>query len=150
MTCDEFWQKYKKENNLSEAMKYNGEFSFGFDEKSISEMNALVLAGLKKIMATPLQTYSIDNMPVPKTGNHYVITGVNEEPVCIIKDVNVSIMAFKDVTWQIAEKDGESSCIEEWRENYREYIEDEADVVGFEFSEDTPIVIEEFEVVYKA
>ena len=58
--------------------------------------------------------------------------------------------AFKDVTWQIAEKDGESSSIEEWRENYREYLEEEADIVGFEFSEDTPVVIEEFEVVYKA
>ncbi|MBQ0002560.1 MAG: ASCH domain-containing protein [Treponema sp.] len=150
MTCDEFWIKYKKETNQNENLKYNGEFSFGFDEKSITEMNSLVLAGLKKIMVTPLETYSIDNSPVPRTGNHYVITGINEEPVCIIRDVDVSVMAFKDVTWQIAKKDGEASSIEEWRENHKEYLEEEAEIVGFEFSENTPVVIEEFEVIYKA
>lgn len=150
MTCDEFWVKFKTDTNQSENLKYNGDFSFGFDEKSIAQMNSLVLSGLKKIMVTPLETYSIDKSPVPRTGNHYIITGINEEPVCIIKDVNVSIMAFKDVTWQIAQKDGEASSIEEWRENHIEYLEEEAEISGFEFSENTPVVIEEFEVIYKA
>jgi len=58
-------------------------------------------------------------------------------------------MAFKDVTWEYARKEGEDQNIEQWRENHIEFFKDEADLMGYDFSEDMPVVFEEFEVVYK-
>ena len=57
-------------------------------------------------------------------------------------------MAFKDVTWDIAQKEGEYSNIEQWRQEHIEFFEDEAALMGYEFSEDMPLLFEEFEVVY--
>ena len=86
---------------------------------------------------------------VPKKNNYYVLTDSMEQAVCIIKDVNVSIMAFNQMYWELAQKEGEDSSMEEWRESHREYFEDEAIELGTEFNDSSLIVFEEFEVVYK-
>ena len=39
--------------------------------------------------------------------------------------------------------------MEQWRQSHIEYFEEEADIIGYNFSESMPIVFEEFEVVYK-
>lgn len=149
MNANEYWVKYKKENNLSDSLKYNGELQFGYDADSTNQLNALVLCGVKKATCSLFESYELDMMSVPKINDYYVITDFKDQAVCIIKDVNVSTMAFKQMYWELAQKEGEDSSMEEWRENHREYFEDEAIDLGIEFNDNTLIVFEEFEVVYK-
>lgn len=148
MTADEYWVKYKKEKNLSADLKYNGELQFGYDKDSIRQLNALVLSGLKTATCSSLASFEMDMMPVPKIGNHYVLTDEKDQAVCIIKDTNVSTMAFKEMYWELAQKEGEESSLEEWRETHSEFFEDEAAELGYDFNQNTLIVFEEFEVVY--
>ena len=132
-----------------QAFKYNGELQFGYDADSINRLNALVLCGVKKAACSTLVSYELDMISVPKKNNYYVLTDSMEQAVCIIKDVNVSIMAFNQMYWELAQKEGEDSSMEEWRESHREYFEDEAIELGTEFNDSSLIVFEEFEVVYK-
>lgn len=149
MDANEYWIKYKKENNLPDGFKYNGELQFGYDADSINRLNALVLCGVKKAACSTLVSYELDMISVPKKNNYYVLTDSKEQAVCIIKDVNVSIMAFNQMYWELAQKEGEDSSMEEWRESHREYFEDEAIELGTEFNDSSLIVFEEFEVVYR-
>lgn len=149
MTADEYWTKYKKEKNLPEDAKYNGEFQFGYDADSINQMNSLVLCGIKKGICSSLISYEMDMIAVPKKGDYYVLVDSKDQAVCVIKDVEVSTMAFKQMYWELARKEGEDSSMEEWRENHLDYFEDEAAELGYEFDENSLIVFEEFEVVYK-
>lgn len=149
MDANEYWVKYKKANNLPDNFKYNGELQFGYDADSINQMNALVLCGVKKATCSLFESFDLDMIPVPKTNDHYVLIDSKDQAVCIVKDVNVSIMAFKQMYWELAQKEGEDSSFEDWRENHIEYFEDEAIDLGIEFNENSLIVFEEFEVVYK-
>lgn len=149
MEANEFWIEYKKEKKLPDNLKYHGELQFGYDDKSIAELNALVLCGVKKATCSSLISYEMDMLNVPKINDYYVVTDQNDQAVCIIKDVNVSIMAFKQMYWELAQKEGEDSCMEDWRENHREFFLEEAEELGYDFDDNTLIVFEEFEVVYK-
>ena len=149
MDANNYWIKYKKENNLPDNLKYNGELQFGYDESSINELNALVLCGIKKATCSLFDSFELDMIDVPKTGNYYVLTDSKDNAVCIIKDVNVSIMAFNQMYWELAKKEGEDSDMEQWRESHRDFFEEEAYELGVDFNESSLIVFEEFEVVYK-
>ena len=60
----------------------------------------------------------------------------------------MNIVPFNEVTWEMAQQEGEDENLEGWREKYREYLEDEGAVVGFEFSPDIRLVFQTFHVVY--
>ncbi|MBR0155770.1 MAG: ASCH domain-containing protein [Treponema sp.] len=149
MTSDEYWQKFLKETGKDPGLKYHGEFQFGLEEEHDKSLSSLVLSGAKTAVTSSLYAFQIDMESVPKKGNYYILTDDKDSPLCVIHEINVTIMAFKDVTWEYARKEGEDQNIEQWRENHIEFFKDEAELMGYDFSEDMPVVFEEFEVVYK-
>lgn len=150
MTVDEYWRKFLKDTGRKETLKYNGEVSFGYDAASINQLNALVLSGQKTATCSALQAYDINMDRIPKAGEYYIVTDFNEEPVGIIEDTNISILPFKNVTWELARKAGEENSIEEWRQTHKEFFTEEGRMMGYDFSEELPVVFEEFTCVYKS
>ncbi len=149
MNANDFWIKFKKEKNYPDTLKYHGELQFGYDEITTNQLNSLVLCGIKKATCSSLESFELNMLSIPKAGYYFVLTDFQDNAVCIIKDVNVNIMAFKQMYWELAQKEGEDSNMEQWRERHIESFEDEAIELGYEFNEDTLIVFEEFEVIYK-
>lgn len=149
MDTNEFWNKFISETNASPNLKYSGDYQFGYTENSMTPITSLVLAGKKTAICSSLISYDVDKLPVPKINDYYVITDTNDNPVCIVKNIAVTKIAFKDVTWNLAQKEGEDENMEQWRKSHIEYFTEEADIIGYKFSESMPIVFEEFEVVYK-
>jgi uncharacterized protein YhfF len=49
----------------------------------------------------------------------------------------------------MVKKEGECATMGEWKEKMQEYIEDEAHVLGFEYSPDIKLVYQTFKVIYK-
>lgn len=147
MNADDFWVKYKKENNLPSTLKYNGELCFGEDSKSNKQMSALVLSGIKKATCTLFESYALDMINLPKIGDYYILTDTKDQAICVIKNVNVSIMAFNQMYWELAKKEGEASSMDEWQDIHFELFEEEAIDLGIEFTKSSLIVFEEFEVV---
>ena len=48
----------------------------------------------------------------------------------------------------MAQKEGEDSSLDEWKEKQKENLEDEGSILGFSFSEDLKLVYQTFRVVY--
>ncbi|MGN0740997.1 MAG: ASCH domain-containing protein [Treponema sp.] len=149
MTVDEFWQKFLKDSNKRPDLKYNGEFQLGEGTENICELTALVLAGKKTAACSSLYSFDIDMMRRPEKNDYYIITDAGDNPVCVIRNTNVTVLSLNNVTWEMAVKEGDCNSIEEWRENHIEFFREEADIMGYDFSEDMPVVFEEFEVIYK-
>lgn len=149
LEVEKFWFEYLEKNNLPKTTPYSGEFILGEDEVSCLQLSALILGGKKTGSFTALDSFIIDNEPLPKVGNNYVVTDWNEIPLCIIQTTNVNILPYNQVTWEMAAKEGEDDTFESWKENHNDFFEFDADIMGYEFSPNMPVVFEEFKVLYK-
>lgn len=146
---DEYWNRFIKETGRSEDDRCSGDINFEAQGFVGDELITLVLAGKKTAFFSSWATYSIDQEPLPVSGELYVVLDRADNPRCVIETESVNIVPFNEVTWEMAQKEGEDSNIEEWRERKREYLEDEGAILGFEFSPDIKLVYQTFKVVYK-
>lgn len=146
---NEFWQSFLKDTNLDKKTKYIESFHFEMTEKLANELLNLVLIGKKKATASSKLFYDIENQPMPKEGDYSIVTDWDGNPRCVIKTTSVKVMPFKEVTYDICKKEGEDENLESWQQGHIKFFTNEAKEYGYNFSEDMPVVFEEFEVVYK-
>ena len=149
LEVEKFWFEYLEKNNLPKTTPYSGEFILGEDEVSCLQLSALILGGKKTGSFTALDSFIIDNEPLPKAGSNYVVADWNEVPLCIIQTTKVTILPYNQITWEMAEKEGEEDSFESWKENHNAFFEFDADIMGYEFSPNMPVVFEEFKVLYR-
>ena len=150
MTTAEFWKSYlKATNQKTENAVYSGELVFedsGFTGKT---QLSLVLSGAKTATFTPFDSFEINRESIPVSGEVYVVLDSEEEPVAILEVTNVTVIPFNEIPWDLAALDGENENLSDWQDKMREFLEDEADLCGFEVREDSKIVCEIFRVIYR-
>ena len=146
---NEFWQSFLNDTNLDKKTKYIESFHFEMTEKLANELLNLVLIGKKKATASSKLFYDIENQPMPKEGDYSIVTDWDGNPRCVIKTTSVKVMPFKEETYDICKKEGEDENLESWQQGHIKFFTNEAKEYGYNFSEDMPVVFEEFEVVYK-
>lgn len=146
MTAREMWLVFTKKNR-PEKNEYEA-WAFGEDPE---ELSRLVLEGKKTATASVYELYAYDNERVPSAGDYSVIMDASERnALCIIKDTEVSIVPFKDVDAEHARREGEGDMsLEYWRQAHRQCFSQWMDEAGKKFTDDTKIVLERFEVVFK-
>lgn len=149
MNSDFLWNEYKQNARLDADAKYAGELGFEKSGFFGAERLASLLAGKKRALFSALATYLIDNEPLPVTGEYYVVTDSDAAALCVIHLSAVQVLPFNEVTWEMAQNEGEDISLEEWRERTRENLEDEGELVGFEFSEDLKLIYMQFDLLYK-
>lgn len=66
----------------------------------------------------------------------------------MIRTTNVRIIPFKEITYDICKLEGEDDDLESWQNGHRRFFREEGEKLGYTFSEDMPVIFEEFEVVY--
>lgn len=147
--ADIYWNKFLKASGRDQNESYSGELCFENKNFTGDEQIALVLAGKKTASFSPFPAYAINREPLPVAGELYVVDDRNDNPRCIIELTDVSVIPFDEITWEMAQREGEDENIESWRDKQRDYIRDEADICGFEFSEKTNIVCEQFRVIWR-
>ncbi|MCR5062203.1 MAG: ASCH domain-containing protein [Treponema sp.] len=147
--ADEFWNEFLKATGRDEEERCAGDLNFEAKGFVADEMIALVLSGKKTAFFTSWSTYAIDQEPVPVSGELYLVLDRNEKPVCVIETQSVQVIPFNEVTWEMAKLEGEDESLEVWREKKQEYLEEEGDIMGFEFTPDIKLVFQTFNVVYK-
>ena len=140
MTPEELWER----SGL--AGTYEA-WSFGEAPDKLAD---LVLQGIKTATCSAYDLYQINNEPLPQAGDYSVILNSSEEAVCIIKTIKVYVTEFKNVSEEHAFKEGEGDrSLEYWRKVHESFLTNELASVHKEFDENTKVVCEEFEVVYK-
>lgn len=154
MTAQELWEEYLasgasdcSEVDCSAAGEITYEaWSYGCLPDELLE---LTMRGIKTATASGYPLYEIEGSKVPKAGDYSVILNSRGEARCIIKDTKVEIVPFRDVSAEHAYKEGEDDrSLGYWRKVHRAIYVDELGEAGLEFTEDMPVVCEEFKVVY--
>ena len=149
MTTSEFWTQYLKDTNQKEEdAVYSGELVFEDDGMTGQTQLSMVLSGAKTAMFTPLDTIEINMEKMPSVGEVYVVLDSNDEPRCVIELTDVRIIPLDEISWELAQKDGEDENMDDWQVKMEEFLEEEADLCGFEPLPDSKIVCEIFKLVY--
>lgn len=123
------------------------QWSFGMTEEMANGLLALVLAGKKRATASSFRGYEIEGEPIPCAGERSVITDWEGTPRCVIETVKVSVIPYCDMTWELAKLEGEDETLESWKANHERFFKEEGAEVGYTFTEDMPVVFEEFAVI---
>ncbi len=145
-----YWKKFLQDKKLPDSTPFAGECSFGSNEQMSCNLTALVLTGHKQATTSALESFELDNETLPHKDFYYAVTDWSGNPCAIIKTTKVSIMAYKDMTWDLARKEGEDNSMESWIKSHNTFFQEDSDIMGYTFSPDMPIVFEEFELVYGA
>lgn len=120
---------------------------FELTEGAANYLLGLVLEGKKRATASSLWGYELEGEPLPKVGEMSVITYWDGTPGCVIRTTNVRIIPYHDMTFDIAKLEGEDDTLESWQKNHEAFFIEEGKELGYTFSEDMPVIFEEFEVV---
>ena len=146
---DEYWQNFLKSTGRDTDEKCSGDLFFGAKGFVSDQLTALVLSEKKTAFFTSFATYTIDQEPLPVCGELYIVLDRANNPVCVIEITSVTILPFNEVTWEMAKLEGEDENLASWKERKTEYLQDEGDVLGFEFSPDLKLVFQTFKVIYR-
>lgn len=120
---------------------------FEITEKACNELLELVLEGKKKATSSSKEAFRIKNEHIPKIGELSVITDWSENPRCVVRTCNITILPFKDISFELAKLEGEDDSLESWKESHIRFFLEEGKELGYSFDEDMEVVFEEFEVV---
>ena len=123
-------------------------FHFCLKEEDAGALLKLVLEGKKRATASSLTIYEMEGQPVPKVGDLSIVTDFAGIPHCVIETTAVTILPFRDMTFDICSREGEDDTLESWQEGHVRFFTAEGKAAGFEFTWDMPVVFEDFEVVY--
>ena len=90
MTPQELWNQYKRVNpNIGDSIDA---WQFGAEPDQLAQ---LVLKGVKTATASAYDLYKVDNEPLPQKGSYDVILDSQNQAICIIQIIMVSVVPFK-------------------------------------------------------
>ncbi|MFV0393810.1 MAG: ASCH domain-containing protein [Coprobacillaceae bacterium] len=144
-----FWNRYLKYNNKTKNTKYIDVFHFDLTEYWANTLLELVLEGKKRATASTVDSWKAEGDPLPKIGNLSIITNWDGIPKCVIETTNLTILPFKDMTYDICKREGEDETLESWRKGHINYFTQDAKNLNYIFTEDSLVLFEDFEVVYQ-
>ena len=147
MGIDQFWRDFLEKTGRSSDTKYLECFHFDDNERSANELLALVCSGQKRATVSSFYAYSEGEHPKP--GNLSVVTDWDGNPRCVIETKAVQILPFREMTFEICSREGEDTCLETWQAGHKRFFTQDGEEMGYAFSEDMPVIFEDFEVVYQ-
>ena len=146
---DEYWNTFITNTGRDSEDKCAGDLHFEAKGFVGDELVSLVLSGKKTAFFSSWATFAIDREPLPVSGELYIVLDRSNTARCVIEIKTVNVIPFNEVTWSMAQKEGEDQNLEEWKEKKQEYLEEEGSILGFEFTPDIKLVFQTFKVVYQ-
>ena len=144
-----FWQKFLAASGRDSSTPCYDYFHFCLDEKSANELLELVLAGKKRATAGSLPSYEREGVRSPQAGDLSILTDFDGKPHCVIRTTAVTVLPFRGMTYEICKREGEDDSLDSWRANHIRFFTEEGRLLGYAFSENMPVVFEDFEIVFQ-
>ena len=139
-----YWEEFLKFNNTEKSEKVSA-WQFGADPDHLAQ---LVIDGVKTATCSGHVFYEIENEAVPSIGDYSIILNSKDEPVAIIKTIDVKLMPMNEVPEEFAIAEGEGDrTYRYWKEVHESFFIKELSDIGLEYSEDMMLVCERFELV---
>lgn len=148
-SADEFWQKFIEETGADSDSKCAGDLTFESAGFTNDAQIANILSGQRTAIFSTFASYSVDGEPLPVSGELYLVFDRRNNPRAVIEIESVNILPFSEITWGMAQKEGEDENLEQWRIRQQENLEEEGETVGFKFSPEIKIIFQTFRVLYK-
>ncbi len=148
ISIEEFWQEFLRDTGRNPNTRYFESFHFDLNEKSANGLLELVLSGKKRATSSSLLAYEKENSTPPKVGDLSIVTDWDNNPRCVIETTAVAVYKFCDITFDICKREGEDECLETWQKGHAKFFTLDGKALGYEFSEDMPVLFEDFKVVY--
>ena len=146
---DAFWQRFLKATGRDKSTTYIDVFHFELSEALGNELLDLVLQGQKRATASSLHAFEKEGEPLPKPGDLSVVTDWEGTPRCVIETTAVTVLPFREMTYEICKREGEDDTLASWQRGHRRFYEEEGKELGYTFSESMPVVFEDFKVIYQ-
>ena len=143
-----FWENFLLKTNRDKDIKYIDSFHFELTKRWANELLRLVLIGQKQATSSSLLAYQIGGDRIPQVGDLSIVTDWEVIPKCVIETTNVMIIPFKEITFDICKLEGEDDNLESWREGHINFFSREGKELGYTFTEDMPVIFENFKMVF--
>ena len=138
---DEFWQN-KEQPTLVVAEQFGRAYSPLADE-----LAQLIIDGRKTATCSAHLLYE-ENESLPKVDLYTILLSSKDEPLAIIKTVDVQLVPMNEVTEEFAKAEGEGDLsYHYWYDGHKKFFTEELAEYGKEFSEDMLLVCERFALV---
>ncbi|MEH7225343.1 ASCH domain-containing protein [Bacillus sp. JJ1566] len=135
---DEFWGGKEKPESVSA-------WQFGADPDYLAQ---LVIDGIKTATCSGYVFYEIENEPLPRVDDYSIVLNSKDEPVAIIKTVEVTIQPMNEVPEEFAIAEGEGDrTYQYWKDVHVRFFTCELQKIGREFSEEMLLVCERFALI---
>ncbi|MGV3487521.1 MAG: ASCH domain-containing protein [Tuberibacillus sp.] len=139
-----YWNAYWKGKKAPERVSA---WQFGADP---DELARLVVEGVKTATCSAYILYELENEPLPTTEDYSIILNSKDEPVAIIKTVDVAITPMNQVNEAFAIAEGEGDrTYEYWWAAHVKFFTEALNEVGYKFTEDLLLVCERFVLIDK-
>ncbi len=145
---DEFFARFIEKTHRDKSTKFVDHYHFDLTEEISNELLNLVITGQKKATAGSYDMYKLGVETLPNIGDLNIITDFYGYPRCVVETKQVTILPFKDLTYDIIKREGEDDNLESWRKGHIRFFTAEAKELGYVFSEEMLVVFEDFEVLY--
>ena len=139
-----FWENFLLKTNRDKDIKYIDSFHFELTKRWADELLRLVLQGKNKqhlVVYWPIKLEEIEFLIS-------IVTDWEGIPKCVIETTNVMIIPFKEITFDICKLEGEDDNLESWREGHISFFSREGKELGYTFTEDMPVIFENFKMVF--
>lgn len=146
---EQFFLSFIHEHKLDPKTTYVSSFHFELNEYLANELLRLVLIGQKRATASSYLSFELSGEKLPKVGDYHIITDFNGVPRCVIQTTHITIMPFKDLTFDIVKREGEDVDLLSWRRGHEKFFTAEGKLLGYTFSDNMLVVFEDFKVVFQ-
>ncbi|CAH2466044.1 MULTISPECIES: ASCH domain-containing protein [Bacillus] len=137
-----YWDTYWGNNEKPKSVTA---WQFGDSPDYLAQ---LVIDGVKTATCSSHIFYELENEPLPTTKDYSIILNSQDEPVAIIKTIEVTVTPMNEVTEEFAIAEGEGDLTYNyWRDTHIQFFTKELYELGLGFSEDMLLVCERFELI---
>ena len=142
------WAAYVKHNPQAAQARVVVDH-FCDNARDADELAALVLAGIKRATASSLAELELAGEPLPKPGEHLIVTNWAGEAQCIVRTTRVDVVPLGQVTADFAAAEGEGDgSLAYWQRAHRAYYRRVLARSDVAVDDNLLIACERFERVY--
>ena len=146
MRADAMWQSYTADHPEAANAGFEA-WSYG---DAPDELVSLTLAGIKRATASAMPLYAVEGEAIPTAGSYSVLLFSRGEAACVLRTTAVRIVPYCEVSAEFASREGEGDLsLAYWRRVHESFFTRTMAEAGLTFTQDMPVVCEEFEVVFK-
>ena len=152
-TIEAYWERFL--STLPKDSPYRTKMyvaeGWGDSPALADELGALIVQGTKTATCSALWEWEAEGNPIPQPGLVTIALDGRGEPLCIVETVEITIRKYNAVDADFARAEGEGDLsLSYWREAHGDYFSRVLPrKTGREFSEEMPLVCEQFRVIYK-